>query len=78
MLGKRVLMEKMVSYKVLVDMGFPQSQARRIIRMAKEELAKNGYGFYNGRRVGLVPMSAINKILALPNEEEGDQVNGKN
>lgn len=53
-------------------MGFPQSQARRIIRMAKENLAKDGYGFYNGKRVGLVPISAINKVLALP-EKEGDR-----
>lgn len=65
-------MEKMINYKDLLAMGFPQNQARRIIRMAKENLAKDGYGFYNGKRVGLVPMSAVNKVLALP-DKEGDR-----
>lgn len=70
-------MEKMINYKDLLAMGFPQNQARRIIRLAKKNLVKEGYGFYNGKRVGLVPTSAINKVLALP-DEEGDQINGKN
>ncbi len=70
-------MEKMINYKDLLAMGFPQNQAQRIIRLAKENLVKEGYGFYNGRRVGLVPTSAINRVLALPNKE-GDHIDGKN
>lgn len=66
-------MEKMINYKDLLAMGFPQNQARRIIRLAKENLVKEGYGFYNG----LVPTSAINRVLALPNKE-GDHIDGKN
>ena len=30
-------MKEMVSYKDLCDMGFPEGQARRIIRIAKKE-----------------------------------------
>ncbi|MBP2057304.1 hypothetical protein J2Z60_000468 [Lactobacillus colini] len=63
---KKILLD----YTDLRKMGFGQSQSRRIICLAKKELVKQGYGFYNGKRVGLVPAKAIADIIGIPLKEE--------
>ena len=64
-----------VDFNDLRKMGFPENQARRIIRMAKKNLVSKGYGFYNGRRVGRVPISAVAEIIGIPLDrvEKGDR-----
>ena len=64
--------KEFVDYNDLRKLGFGENQARRIIRITKQTLVKAGYGFYNGRRVGLVPYTAVCKILARP-DKEGDR-----
>lgn len=66
-------MKRMLNYQDLRELGYPQNQARRIIRQAKANLVKDGYPFYNGKRVGLVPAVAVAKIIALPNLEDENQ-----
>lgn len=66
-------MKRMLNYQDLRELGYPQNQARRIIRRAKANLVKEGYPFYNGKRVGLVPATAVAKIIALPSLEDEDQ-----
>lgn len=61
--------KEFICYKDLRQLGFGDNQARRIIRIAKKSLVKAGYGFYNGKRVGLVPYVAVCKVLALPYKE---------
>ena len=63
-------MKKVMDYQDLRNLGYPQNQARRIIRQAKRNLVKQGYAFYNGKRVGLVPTTAIAEIIALPELED--------
>lgn len=66
-------MEKiMVCYNDLCELGFPPNQARRIIKEAKTRLVLDGYGFYNGKRVGLVPTSTVKEIIGL-SPDEGKQ-----
>lgn len=62
----------MVNFEDLVEMGFPTNQARSIIREAKYLLVSRGYGFYNGKRVGIVPFSVVSEIIGLPSQDEGD------
>ena len=62
-------MKEMVSYKDLCDMEFPEGQARRIIRIAKKELVANGLAFYNGKRVGIVPGTVVQRIIGI--QEQG-------
>lgn len=63
-----ITMEKeFVSYQDLRRYGFGDSQARRIIRMAKKKLVEKGYAFYNGKRVGLVPA----EVIGIPLTKEG-------
>lgn len=59
-----------IDYTDLRRMGFGQNQSRRIICLAKKELVKQGYGFYNGKRVGLVPAKAVADIIGIPLKEE--------
>lgn len=66
-------MKRMLNYQDLRKLGYPQNQSRRIIRQAKAELVKEGYAFYNGRRVGLVPAAAVARIIALPSLEDNNQ-----
>ncbi|MEK1308517.1 DUF3173 family protein [Limosilactobacillus fermentum] len=66
-------MKAVMNYQDLRALGYPQNQARRIIRQAKRNLVKQGFAFYNGKRVGLVPTTAIAEIIALPELEEAKQ-----
>ena len=66
-------MKAVMNYQDLRALGYPQNQARRIIRQAKRNLVKQGFAFYNGKRVGLVPTTAIAEIIALPELEEVKQ-----
>jgi hypothetical protein len=66
-------MKKVMDYQDLRNLGYPQNQARRIIRQAKRNLVKQGFAFYNGKRVGLVPTAAITEIIALPDLEDDKQ-----
>ncbi|WP_405077157.1 DUF3173 family protein [Limosilactobacillus fermentum] len=68
-----MLMKAVMNYQDLRALGYPQNQARRIIRQAKRNLVKQGFAFYNGKRVGLVPTTAIAEIIALPELEEAKQ-----
>lgn len=66
-------MKKVMDYQDLRALGYPQNQARRIIRLAKRNLVQQGFAFYNGKRVGLVPTTAIAAIIALPELEDDKQ-----
>lgn len=65
-------MKKFVNYNDLRKIGFGQTQARRIIRITKENLVEQGYGFYNGKRVGLVPIKAVEEIVGTHFEEDNN------
>lgn len=54
-----------IDKKKLIDLGFKENQAVTIIRMAKHNLAKNGYAYYNNKRLGLVPRFAVEEILGI-------------
>ena len=52
-----------ISYIDLVDLGFPKATAKQIIRQTKLNLVKQGYTLYSNRRLGAVPVSAVEEIL---------------
>ncbi|MFR0602344.1 DUF3173 family protein [Limosilactobacillus mucosae] len=64
----------MINCKFLCDLGFPENQARRIIRQAKLDLVAQGLGFYNGKRVGMVPVTAVEKIIGISLSEDNENV----
>ncbi|MDU2583221.1 MAG: DUF3173 family protein [Anaerococcus hydrogenalis] len=61
---------KFIDKKKLIDLGFKENQAITIIRMAKHNLANNGYAYYNNKRLGVVPSFAIEEILGFSFSDE--------
>ena len=70
-------MKPMVNYKDLIQLGFKEHQARSIIHQAKVNLVEQGLTLYNGKRIGVVPVHAVEKIVGFPLLEDGNDKIGK-
>ncbi len=53
----------------LIELGFGKYQAVDIIHRAKELMVTKGYSFYDNRRLGRVPVTAIEEILGIELKE---------
>lgn len=53
----------MVNKQDLVQAGFAPYTASGIIRQAKHYMVQQGYEFYAGRRVAVVPIQAVKSVL---------------
>lgn len=49
----------------LIALGFGVSQSSDIIRKAKRLMINKGYAYYDNRRLGRVPLQAVEEILGL-------------
>lgn len=52
-----------VTKNELINIGFGNSQSSDIIRKAKRLMVNKGYDYYNNRRLGRVPLEAVEQIL---------------
>ncbi len=52
-----------ITKKELYDLGFGPSQSSDIIRKAKYLMVNKGYFYYASKRLGRVPVSAVEEIL---------------
>lgn len=52
-----------ITKKELCDLGFGPSQSSDIIRKAKYLMVSKGYSYYASKRLGRVPLSAVEEIL---------------
>lgn len=52
-----------VTKQELIDLGFGPSQSADIIRKAKYVMLNKGFTYYSSRRLGRVPVSAVEEIL---------------
>ncbi len=70
----------MVTKNDLIDeLGFGPSQASDIIRKAKYLMVNKGYGYYENRRLGRVPVEAVEEILGIQISDGNEtMVNGEN
>ena len=55
----------MVTKNELQKLGFGPSQSSDIIRKAKCLMVNKGYGYYNNRRLGCVPIEAVEEIFGI-------------
>ena len=62
-----------VSYKDIVNLGFPRHTARSIIKQAKIQLVNRGLTLYTNNRIGTVPREIVEEILGIqfPIKKEG-------
>ena len=51
----------------LQNLGYGVSQSSDIIRKAKRYMVNQGYGYYDNRRLGRVPVKTVEKILGNDN-----------
>ncbi|HGF8364619.1 DUF3173 domain-containing protein [Enterococcus hirae] len=49
----------------LIKMGFGPSQSADLIRRAKALMVQKGFIYYNSKRLGRVPVSAVEEILGV-------------
>lgn len=49
----------------LIQLGFGISQSQTIIRLAKHYMIQEGYDYYSSRRLGRVPIHAVEHILGV-------------
>lgn len=47
----------------LIALGYGPSFSRDIIRQAKRLMVQKGFGFYNTKKLGRVPIEAVEEIL---------------
>lgn len=53
----------MITKTELLQLGFGASQSSDIIRKAKRLMVNKGFGYYDNRRLGRVPVEAVEEIL---------------
>ena len=63
-------MKQTMNKEDLIKMGYNPYTAISIIRQAKLIMVKKGYAFYNNRRLGHVPISAVEEILGVSLHKE--------
>ena len=70
-----------ISKTELMKLGYKEHTSISIIRQAKQIMVKQGYAFYNNKRLWRVPKSVVENILWIPiqvnNTSEGNS-NGTN
>lgn len=70
-----------ISKTELMKLGYKEHTSISIIRQAKQIMIKQGYAFYNNKRLGRVPKSVVENILGISiqvnNTTEGNS-NGTN
>ncbi|MBB1069378.1 DUF3173 domain-containing protein [Limosilactobacillus sp. RRLNB_1_1] len=66
----------MINYKDLMVLGFKEHQARNIIHQAKINLVNRGLGLYNGKRIGVVPIQAVEDIIGFSLSSSENDNNG--
>lgn len=52
-----------VTKKELTELGYRENTAVEIIRQAKRSMVQQGYEFYTNRRLGRVPIEAVEAII---------------
>ena len=59
-----------ITKKDLIDLGYPDGTAQNIIRQAKQKMVKQRYPFYLNKRLGRLPIEAVESIIGCPIKEE--------
>lgn len=63
-------MSRLISKLDLIHLGYSEYLASKIIRETKQLLVKQGFSYYNNRRIGKVPAAAVEKIIGLKLDEK--------
>lgn len=65
--------------KELISIGFGPSQSADIIRRSKRLMVSKGFGYYTSKRLGRVPVEAVEEVLGIKiTEGKGEFVDASN
>lgn len=59
-----------ITRKDLIALGYGPSFSRDIIRQAKCLMVQKGYSFYNTKKLGRVPVEAVEEVLGVALNQE--------
>ena len=62
-LGGKIML--IVTKEELMNLGYGKYQAEDIIRKAKATMVSKGYSYYLNKRLGRVPVSAVESVLGI-------------
>lgn len=62
-LGGKIML--IVTKEELMNLGYGKYQAEDIIRKAKAIMVSKGYSYYLNKRLGRVPVSAVESVLGI-------------
>lgn len=62
-----------ITKQELINLGFGPSQSADIIRKAKHLMLNKGYSYYSSKRLGRVPVSAVEEILGFSLISNGEK-----
>ncbi|MGG3325489.1 DUF3173 domain-containing protein [Bacillus velezensis] len=62
-----------ITKQELINLGFGPSQSADIIRQAKRLMLDKGFSYYSSKRLGRVPVAAVEEILGFSMETTGDK-----
>ena len=75
------MINRTMSKNELMQLGYKEHTSVAIIRQAKQTMVKQGYAFYNNKRLGRVPISVVENILGISiqvNNTSEENSNGTN
>ncbi|EKQ05982.1 DUF3173 family protein [Lacticaseibacillus paracasei] len=58
--------------KDLISLGYRENTAAELIRQAKRSMVQQGYEFYTNRRLGRVPVAAVEAIIGASIRKDAD------
>ncbi|EKQ20486.1 DUF3173 domain-containing protein [Lacticaseibacillus paracasei] len=61
-----------VTKKDLISLGYRENTAAELIRQAKRSMVQQGYEFYTNRRLGRVPVAAVEAIIGASIRKDAD------
>lgn len=61
-----------VTKKDLISIGYRENTAAELIRQAKRSMVQQGYEFYTNRRLGRVPVAAVEAIIGASIRKDAD------
>jgi hypothetical protein len=61
-----------VTKKDLILLGYRENTAAELIRQAKRSMVQQGYEFYTNRRLGRVPVAAVEAIIGASIRKDAD------
>ncbi len=73
--GENTMIKLVNNTDIMRLTGLSESQTKKLIRNAKQNLISQGFDWYSNKRVGKVPLKTIEELLGIELSCENDIIN---